>query len=740
MGMCGYNSALFPGRVLTLEEERHLAAFRSIIAKKGSLKQAIMHCLFLGYPGGGKTSLIRRLTAQPPSPTLPSTGVAEKALLVKVCRTFTSTVHCSWGDGAGSTWTILSYDDEAIALMATANATPTSTDESVEETGNQSVLTDSFDSYTCTLSPQIEVSTAETPFTASLEVAIEAPSIQNQPAVPAPSLQADTLPMNILMQAIKHNGLEKVQRYLQQSFLLYLTDTGGQLEFQELLPALNAGPTLFFIVFRLDQGLDEIVNIQFRFHDGSSSEPYQSSVTVKESLFQSLASIASMGSYMYGKEEELVSLKPKVIFVGTHRDKVSTQKIQQIDKSLQEMVKMTSFYPSGHIEFASASQLVVAVNNLSPDDSDFQQLRSIVKRIADRPGHSYEVNLPSTWLIFSLTIRQLKKHVLTYEECFDIGQQCGIESQEQLNEALWFLSTKVGLVRHFRGKGLEDLEKIVIVDPQILFDKITKLIVSTFTVCNTTPDVCEEFKSKGIFPLSVLQRICSDDDLLTVSRFVTLLEHLHIISRLHTEEVKYFIPCTLAHAQSTAPEFIPSSNDMPSTQQIPSLLFTFKCGYCPMGLFSTLVVYLLGNKMNSELNWELQTESIFSKVISFCVGPYDTVTLIVTPKHIEISLHPVEIGRKRRLSVGAICTELKRCVQMAIEEVTSTLHYTNDAEHSLAFYCMCRHVLGLEQHPAKINFHGIDPCSLLCNMGGTKCNKELPNGYNYWFSDVSPPK
>ena len=244
-------------------------------------------------------------------------------------------------DGVGSTWSILSYNDEAIALMATAAAISTTSDESRYE-----------DMLSSTSSTEMESSS-------NLEI-----PRQSSPIVPS-----DTLPVSILRQALamEGKGLEKVQQYLQQLFLLYLTDTGGQLEFQELLPTITAGlPALFFVVFRLDQELDMTVEIQFRYPNGSCSEPYQSSFTVRESLLRSLASIASTVSYKYStKQEEVILLKPKVLFVGTHRDKITTLKMKRIDKCLQEMVRATSLYDKGVIEFASRSQLMVPVNNLS---------------------------------------------------------------------------------------------------------------------------------------------------------------------------------------------------------------------------------------------------------------------------------------------------------------------------------------------------------------------------------------
>ena len=732
----------------TEEEEKHLAALKDVMAAKGSLDQTIMHCLLFGYPGAGKSSLMNRLTGHLPNPTLPSTGVAERAVQVEIRRLTTTTamaLRTESRHGVVSKWCILSYDDEAIALMSsaaqgiTAQPTlspdsspaqptaspdlspiePTPSKEAVGGASNQPVLiedSDPMDSPTCTACTSKSVVEGETPFT--------------HDHIP---------PMEVLKQAIKRKGLKGVERYLQRSLTLYLTDTGGQLEFQELLPALTAGPTLFFVVFRLDQDMNETFSIQFRYPDGHSSEPYQSSFTVRETLLQSLASIASMGSYVYSKKnEEQILLKPKVLFIGTHCDKVSSETVKKIDCNLREMVMATSLFREGLIERVSESQLMVAINNLSPDDSQFQLIQSIVERIAVRDN--FRVSLPSTWLIFSLIIRQLKKRIITHSECFAIAQQCGIDSINELNEALWFLNTKVGLVRHFRGEGLEDLQDIVIVDPQILFSKITQLMLRTFSDHHFSANICEDFKSKGIFPINVLEQINSEDDkLLTVSRFVKLLEHLHIISRLHTKEVKYFMPCTLAHAQCTAPEFTHSSSAAPSmdAQQIPPLLITFKCGYCPKGLFSAMVVYLLGNKMKSEVNWRLQTDCIFRNAISFLVGPYDTTTLTVTPMYLEVAMRPAEVDGERRLSVKAVCTEVRCCIEAAVREVTSTLHYTSDAEHVLAFYCTGDHVISPERHPAEISKFRGDPCTILCEQGQHVDVYKLPSGYEHWFTKVS---
>ena len=154
-------------------------------------------------------------------------------------------------------------------------------------------------------------------------------------------------------------------------------DTGGQIEFQELLPLLVLGPSVFFLVFRLDHDLNKRYMVEYVRSTGKTSEPYQSNFTVKEALLQSLASIASMGTYVNRGEQ--AALRSKVFFVGTHKDKVSQKRISRIDRCLQQMVRSTGLYREGMIQFASESRMLLAVNNLSRDDSDVQLVRAAVE-------------------------------------------------------------------------------------------------------------------------------------------------------------------------------------------------------------------------------------------------------------------------------------------------------------------------------------------------------------------------
>ena len=714
-----------------------------------------MQCVFVGVPRSGKSTLMKRMVGERPTHSSPSTGVVDKVVQVEIVRSSTSAASVS-----GSTWVKLSHDDEAVtvvmdtaqshsgevadsethsqasvAVAAVRQTEPNSTTSGgrVSEQPQPDGVSEHRGRHQPHQSP--------TPTTASTH-----PHLPSQSST-AGFNTADLKPsVDMCKSALRRTPYRASQ---EQGWMVYLTDTGGQIEFQELLPLLVSGPSVFFLVFRLDHDLNKRFTVVYVRPNGTMSEPYQSNFTVKEALLQTLAGIASMAS-----------TETQVFFVGTHMDNVSRVKIDRIDRSLRHMVTSTGLYREGMIQFASESRMLLAVNNLSDDNSGIQQVRAAVERLGSRG--SFKVTAPPSWLIFSLTIRQHKDRVLSYEQCFEVARQCGITSRGELNEALWFLHTKVGLIRHFQGDGLEDLQKIVIQDPQVLFDRITDLVVETFTFDKADPVVREDFKKKGIFPFSTFEKIsASSDHLLTPSRLVKLLEHLHIIAPLEKEEgeegeeegeegeKRYFMPYILAHAQpaeaSSWLEWITGGlkamfwRSAEQSHNNSSLLVGFRCGYCPKGLFAALVVYLLANARSHGHKWTLQRDQIFKDQISFLVRPYDTVSITVQPKFFEITCTPAvsKSSHNRHFPLATTCGEVRCCIETGIREVTSALHYTSDAAHYLAFYCPGNHQgpEPKEPHPAEINFHDNKPCTLQCVLG-ERGTFELPPGYERWFTEV----
>ena len=94
-------------------EEEHLAAVREAIDKRGTLDHSIVHGVFVGPARSGKDSLMKRLLGKMPSTKSPSTGVAERVLLIRVEKSSKVMANVE-----KSKWSQLKfYDEEAIDLM-----------------------------------------------------------------------------------------------------------------------------------------------------------------------------------------------------------------------------------------------------------------------------------------------------------------------------------------------------------------------------------------------------------------------------------------------------------------------------------------------------------------------------------------------------------------------------------------------------------------------------------------------
>ena len=733
------------------EERRLLATVEEIMRKKGELQQTIVQGVFIGPAGSGKSSLMRRLLSED-LPQRTSTPVAEKVIQVKIKQPSAAATEISSSPSIVP-WSRLSYDDEVVRLLKTvfqSRINPQSLDKLPiavnidSKTKPQTLMQPEAvpTLQTQDLAPQkATVSETEADVEDAPAYTPESPAIGTQTLQNVPKFKTH---QEIFKDSLR-KGWPQAQKYFQGSCIMYLTDTGGQLEFQELLSALVSGPSIFFLVFRLDWDLNTLFDIEYTDPDKGTSKPYRSSIILKDALLQSLASIASMGRFVYrrGEAVELEPLQPKVFFVGTHKDKVKKETIEKIESELSTAVKSTAFYREDLVQHVLSSDhpdskhMLLTVNNLSEDDSDFELVRKAVENVIKQD--EFKIRAPPQWLIFSLVLRQeIAQPVISYEQCRSLAKECSINDEEELDNALSFLSTRVGLIRYFPKNVSKDLSKIVIRDPRILFNKISELVIQTFIFPKMSNQyACDQFVKKGFFLESDIEKVSqSTEDLLTAKRLVNLLKYLHIIAPIHKdgEAAKFFMPCILHHAEASCPV-----SEMTRDYGIPPLLVCFHCGYCPKGLFSALVAYLLNNRMEAKYKWILQDNEIYKDKVFFTIRPLPyTVSMKVVPSYIEICVSNY-FEDESPDSHYEVCNNVITSIQMAIDQVISDLHYIVNTGHYLGFYCNCncRYCTTGEIHGAEfdcISSGDQPPHSLLCHC----CLKPVkpPNGYCFWFPKV----
>ena len=733
------------------EEMRHLTVCDRIIQEKGKLLLNILQCIMSGHPRVGKSTLLARLTGQQPSvaPDLPdtsdesqavqvrdgtlisaSTGVAEKIIQVTVKK---MTMVVAKALQPGLVWEVITYDVEAIGLLKAVTKShiggkmlpePPASENTTKYDGKET------SSASASLSPENE-SQSDKAAHSRLQPFFRFGK-RGGVSTSSAFVPGFKPPLDIFKEALKNQKWGEVEAFLSDSLTIYFTDTGGQPEFQEVLPALISGPSLFFLVFKLTDDLNQKYRVTFVRSLTQETLPYESSFTVKETLLQSLASIASTCSYASYTSTKVVAVEPKVVLVGTHEDLASEGQIKAIQQELKYTLEQTEYYRRNMLEFASEDEPVVTVNNVSSDGMDAQKIRSIVERIARHPSFHIEVPLP--WLVLSLALRSLNIPVISYEQCLSIASECGIDTRDELNEALWFLHTKVGILRYF--ENVKELSDLVILEPQLIYGNITELISSTFIFKQAGPYAAKQFRKLGMFSLSTIESLTKTSAVstehLTSLKLVKLLEHLHIIAPIRDaggNVTRYFMPCVLSHAAISA-----STGDGDRCG-IPPLLVTFQCGYCPKGVFSALTVHLISklNNGGTVMTWRIREDEVSSNRVKFHVGrEFLLISITTHATHLEISAHATTTqasADKLQTSPHEVCNSIRRCIEQGIVAVSKCLHYNCDSSFNFGFYCTRQSCSDKKEHVAVCLDQ--DPCVIKCMQSKEPC--DLPAISRVWF-------
>jgi len=190
----------------------------------------------------------------------------------------------------------------------------------------------------------------------------------------------------------------------------------------------------------------------------------------------------------------------------------------------------------------------------------------------------------------------------------------------------------------------------------------------------------------------------------------------------------YFLPCVLAHA--------PEAQSSTCTPLAPRLILAFRCGYCPKGIFSALVVYLLSQK-DSDLSWVLDKSTLFRDQVHFRVGKHKHhVTIRMCLTHHKVSVEETEIPQFRgKTKPHELCPSIREALAKAVMAVSQTFHYSSSAALKIGFYCTDPSCTEIPQHTAV--------CDDVPRPGAMECMKTshwmaLSQSQLVWFGKQLP--
>ncbi|XP_065900760.1 uncharacterized protein [Dysidea avara] len=472
--------------------------------------------------------------------------------------------------------------------------------------------------------------------------------------------------------------------------IINVLDTGGQPQYVHLLPTLDINPTVNFVVHDLSKNLDDEVLVECSQHGRHTFAPYHL-------RYSNLDMIKLLMSSANDALERSPSAIPHIVtnagknkrshicLVGTHADKVSPEVGLKTADKLAATVGNAQCKAS--VWETAEGKVLFSVDNttagsLNSEDPVADVIRSRVESLSAEK-EVYE--LPITWVLFELEIRDAcakqQKSYIPFDNCVSIAKEAGLISDvEEVRSALLHHHS-LGVLLYF--SEVPGLCNYVITDHQWWFDKLSSLVCVTFQQDSPTNQAVQKLKYEGLFSVDFLRHIEWKDDI-NQDFFLSLLAHKKIIAPVVKEkdEGVYFMPFVL-------PTFTLQQKDeiLPGYGQLlgESLLFQFRSGVLPRGLFCSLVVELLQSLPNGWYPYFSHggVHHTFSNLITFSLPDGYSLSLFDKVSYLEVQMRHID-----NTSPTPTHGKASNHLASALKEVCAHLNF--DYERlQYGFLCQC---------------------------------------------------
>ena len=699
-----------------------------------------MQCIFTGPPRVGKSSFWQRVLGIIPERLMASTDItsSEGSVRINIRGTCGFAVHVSELE-----WRKLLVEEEMEGFVALVTQQGDALYQKLfEEThvGETQVENDPGTQLTNTVSPQQTLSTEKaTPKQAQPDISIKSdvPSASvvssNKSETISSSSSTSPLgedeesliergrmatgeqnmstplpsPSQVLEQALITMRQAEVTKNVDSATFVYFTDTGGQLEFQEALSLLMAGCNTVLIVFNLEHDLHSSPPLEYL---PSLDEPpiqYDSPYTVGEMLCQSLMSVP-IGE---GKEEDEEGTDREaqnqacVLFIGTHRDTVSPQRIEEMNRNLLELIRDTPQYQAHVVKQHSAGNIIFAVDNFSSlqNDEDFVPIRRTIQSLIY--GNScFRVKARTSWLFMGIVFQKLSdsRPIISLDQCLKIAQQCGIRGQD-IDMALKFLHRTLGAIRYYHT---ESLHNVVILKPQLIINLLSQFMRRAF---KKLPSHRAAFDGRDI------QEVVKDCKFMNEHLMLNLIHDL-LLSAPHPDTTiqhpRYYLTCMLPVEKAAQEENDPTA-----------LLLTLKGYVLPTGIGRATVTSILQKQTQSDTSWKINYHSLFRNSLEFTAGPSNTMFKVkCTKRHLSIS---VMSDTRQNTSTYL---KVRKYIEAVMTNVLQLYCFGESSAPITGFLCSSVHDdVRTAPHVATITPEGSLQCS------ATRTEVGMPQKLQHWF-------
>ena len=536
---------------------------------------------------------------------------------------------------------------------------------------------------------------------------------------------------------LQTKGLSSIE-HLHNMSMIYLVDTGGQPEFHELLPIILRGSALYFIFFSLAYSLYQKVHVCYRLPEGdtrSSDITYDSthsSIEMIHQLFSSFYSIHSRelekGPDSSGSSLEEGKSHSAAVLLATYADHLDgadkQARLMEINQQLLQWLESCEF-DKNFLTYSTSSPLIFTpIDNMYGSKQEISKFESFLAPII---REFPEVMLPRSFALFHLILQHKfeASGVCSVKEAVELGSGCGIRRPDVIT-VLGYLHKHLGTILFY--EEVTELREIVIVNPNILFQCLTEIIMESFAGTRSHATGSAHVRETGEISEEVIEGFKgilegAGQSVLTSYHVICLLKYFKLLQKMEREgEVVFFMPCLLKVNQ----EIIGSSYQSVSSTPIPSLLVHFKGGYIPVGMFSALIVTL-----TTSHGWELDEEQRYRNSVQFILEHF-VLKLVVHPSFLEIRVEEVsgDMGK-----IHEACVAVQEEIWSCLEQLSSELPHL-EKQFNLGYSCsgskdsaICLHV-SIRKSAHK----------MLCTRS-PRCHGliDIDNDYQIWHKEWKVP-
>lgn len=450
---------------------------------------------------------------------------------------------------------------------------------------------------------------------------------------------------------------------------VYIIDSGGQPQFQDILPLFVRKNMLNIVTFRLSQKLDDKPQFEWVHHGKHLCQPTDLQLTNLE-LIESL--LRSLCTFQQGSADMSKPDGARFMIVGTFADKADECTGESLEDKNRRLVEALQAYENVHVNYNPAKgEVIVAVNAVVEEERDQEaaRLRDIITKALEATGMlSQEV--PLRWFVLELDISRIAaekdQFVLLLSECVDAGKKLGMSEQE-VKQALMFFND-YALYIYFP----DVFPFLVFVNPQPLLNKLTELMVISFAdrfdlvpVPSISLADYRRLKEEGIFSLALLRCLPTGfiRGVFEEEEFIKLLEYLLVVAPIKKEgmEAEYFLPCILPRQSLTNEQisnFVSRSDPW---------VISWETKPIPQGLFPAMVVHLLTRQEAPFFKPPLHKVCQLRNVVRMSTSLGGAILVVDSHRWLEIYYS----------GVTSVCPSVRKAVLDAISLAGQRLHYAH---------------------------------------------------------------